>query len=599
LIHRARSTNPVPDLDFFAHPELIRETRRAKEIGCLEAYFKGTQYDGRPDWFTGAGKDGVPVPLRERKPCIIYPLPKAACQQATRFTFGEGRFPTVAVGATESDDAIAPELAVTAEEAADLTAYLAAVIESAHLKSAMRTLCRHGTSQRTAVAALSVRRGQFAVDMPRARDCWPTFEDADPAGDVQRMTWCYTFDKEVDGGGSVVSQTHFFRRDYTDTEVIFYEDAPCRPGQAPEWRIDEERTRPHGLGFCPVVWIRNLPEPECSSIDGVSLYEDLEDEFDALNFALSQRHRGITYFGTPQAYEAGVDDDEEPGEVARVQRPAKAISATQHPADPYSRIRTAGRGSAADARARKTAPDQIWSYRNSETKVDLIETTGKAFEVATKHVLDVRARILEAIDVVLLDPMTVAGKGEMSAKALALMYAPLLALVDELRDCWWSFGLAKLLSMILRITAVLRGKGIFVPRSGRVAEICSRFALKHETGTVWVPPRMTPSWGAYFSPTNQELGQLVDATTKAKAGKIISPATATRAVAPYYGVTDVEAELEDIEAGGLEEPGAGGAEDTPAAKDLPAGDAASSGDAAESGVVDAAANAAGDEPEAA
>lgn len=538
--------------DFFAAPQNLHKTQRSKQIGRLAAYFDGTQYDGRPDWFTGRDRDGrgEELPLRERKPCIIYPLPKAACNQATRFTFGEGRFPTVEVAATkrteevdgveqEVVDAAVPELAVGVEEAAKLTAYIASCIENARIKSVMRTLCRAGTSQRTAVAVLCLRQGKFHVDMPRARDCWPEFRDGDPDGDVIRMTWCYEFNKDVEIDGALVSRAHYFRRDFTETEFVVYKDVPVVPGKPIVWERDEEQTKPHGLGFCPVYWIRNLPEPHCSEIDGVSIYDDLEDEFDALNFALSQRHRGIVYFGSPQAYESGVSEDEHPGDVGRVSRPSKTSTAPAPAKDLYRR-------SGGD-RARKTAPDQIWSYQSPDAKPGIIETTGAAFETASKHVLDIRGRILEAMDVVLLDPMSVQGKGEMSAKALALMYAPLLALVDELRDCWWSAGLARILSGILRITATLGGKGILVPNAATVAQICQRFFFKHEDGVVWVPPTMVPSWGAYFSPSNGEIGELVVATSKAKDGGLICPKTATRAVAPYFGVTDIEAECEEAD----------------------------------------------------
>jgi hypothetical protein len=511
--------------DYFAEPERIAATRRSQEIARLRRYYDGSQYDGRPDFFTGLAPNGEEVPLRERKPCIIYPLPKAACNQATRFTFGEGRFPQIAVQETDSDDATT---AVSYEEAKLLTTFIGHVVEGAHLKSAMRRLLRIGLSQRSAVAVLGVRRGRLTVDMPRPQDCWPEFREGDPEGDVVRMVWCYSFDKEVKRGDAIVTEKHLFRRDFTETEVVAYQDAVLVPGKAVEWARDEERTKPHNFGFCPVIWIRNLPAEDCQDVDGVSLYDGLEDEFDALNFALSQRHRGIVYFGSPQAYEVGVGEDENPGATVRTERPAKASTDARAAKDPYRKA------SAGPARAK--GPDRIWSYKSPDAEPGIIETTGAAFEVASKHVLDVRARILEAIDVVLLDPMTVAGKGELSAKALAMMYAPLLALVDELRDCWWSTGLARILGMALRVVMALEGRGILLPQARAVAQLCKRFLVEFDGGVrLWVPPQMLPSWGSYFSPTNSEVGELVTATAAAKEAGLIGEATAKRNVAPYFG----------------------------------------------------------------
>jgi hypothetical protein len=520
--------------DYFAEPERIASTRRAQQIARLAAYYDGSQYDGRPDFFTGLDAGGKVVPIRERKPCIVYPLPKAACNQAARFTFGEGRFPVVAVAEAESEDATT---ALDADQAKLLTTYLAHVIELARLKSAMRRLLRIGLSQRSAVAVLSVRRGRFSLDMPRPQDCWVRFVDDDPEGDVAQMVWCYQFEKAVKRGDVVTTETHYFRRDFNDTEVVFYEDAPFVPGKAVEWVRDEKRTKPHKLGFCPVVWTRNLPADDCADVDGLALYEDLEDEFDAMNLALSQRHRGIVYFGTPQAYEVGVSQDEQPGAIARTERPAKASTDPAAKRDGYTK---SGGGA-----ARKRAPDEIWSYQSPDALPGIIETTGIAFDVSTKHVLDVRARILEAIDVVLLDPMTVAGKGELSAKALAMMYAPLLALVDELRDCWWSTGLARILSMILRITVALGGRGILVPQAAAVANACAPFLVAFEGETLWVPPKMVPSWGSYFSPTNAEIGELVTATVSAKDAGLIGAETAKRNVASAFGETDLDEDDDD------------------------------------------------------
>src|SRR4051812_39926076 len=92
-------------------PEFFCELPRYKKISQLRKYYEGTQYDGRPDFFTGrkaGGGDDV-VPLRERKPCIIYPLPRAACNQVVRFTFGESRFPTIRVPEINDDTTVTGE----------------------------------------------------------------------------------------------------------------------------------------------------------------------------------------------------------------------------------------------------------------------------------------------------------------------------------------------------------------------------------------------------------------------------------------------------------------------------------------------------------
>jgi hypothetical protein len=527
----------APSYDPPIRPELIEQTQRFKRLNILDAYFAGTQYEGLPDFWTGLiGDSGTPAPLRERAPCIVYPLPKAAVNQATRFTFGEGRFPTLKVQPVDAEDAIAPALALSDKEAALLHAAIVGLVEQARLRSAMRTLLRRGLSCCTGVAVISLRGGRFELDLPHPKNCIPTFAPGS-CSELAALTVCYRFDKLVpdEKTGEIKYKSHWYRRDITATEYVVFEDALIDPAKRDipiAWTRDDAVTVKHNLGFCPAVWIPNLREND-GDPDGSSLYEGLEDEFDALNFALSQRHRGINYWGVPQPWEALGDVSLAPAGAARVAAPVNDSGGARG----YSR---ASGGS--DGGARATAPDHMWTYRDAKAQVGLLETTGKAFDAASKHVLDIRARILEAIDVVLLDPSTIAGKGDISAKALSYLYAPLLGLVDELRECWWTHGLQPIIGMMLRIIAKLDGQGIYLPAIKRVTALVRGFVIEGR----WLPPAMTPIWGNYFSPSNAEIQMAVTTAALAR-GKLISKRSATRFVASDFGVEDVDEELEEIE----------------------------------------------------
>lgn len=531
--------------DLLSHPEHICETERHREMCRLDAYYRGTQYDGRPDWWTGYHANQTEadkVPLRERKPCIIYSLPKTAVNQAVRFTVGEGRFPTIAVDEVDADEAVAPGLTITEDEATALTDYIARCIEASQLKTAMRRVLRQALSQRTSVGIVTLKRGVFVVDTPRAQDCYAEFRDEDPSADVTDLRWCYPFDKTVEEHGRDVAKKHFYRRDVTDQAFVVYEDAPSEYGKEVEWHLAAEQPKPHGFGFCPAVWMRNLPESFCGDVDGVSLYDGLEDEFDALNFTLSQRHRGIHYYGAPQAYETGVTgDDKTAPPMGRTARTGAQEGRGRHPAanGPFG-VNTKA--------ARKVSPDSIWSFESADVELDLLETSGKAFEVASKHVDDIRGRLLETMSVVIADAAMMQ-KSDLSGVALAKLFSPLLALVDELREHWWTHGICALISMMLRITAVTGGKGIYIPGAAKAAQILKRFLFAHEDGVAWIPPRMTPTWGDYFSPSNAEIKQAIDAMATAKEKRLVTGKTATAFIAPYVGVADAEAEAEEAEEG--------------------------------------------------
>jgi hypothetical protein len=294
-----------------------------------------------------------------------------------------------------------------------------------------------------------------------------------------------------------------------------------------------------------VRWIRNITDSDSRDIDGMSLFDGSHDEFDALNFALSQRHRGINFWGVPQPWETGVEEDDGPPADGRRSGPAG-----YSPAEPKF-----GKILGSDGRpAVRVSPDNKWSYRGVESKVGLLETTGKAFESATAHVEDIRSRLLEAMSVVLVNVADIAGRtqaGQMSAKFLELAYEPLLALVDEMRHTWWPYGLQAILSDLLRIVAALKGEGIWIPGAKPAAALLERFFIKTTDGkSVWMAPKMTPQWGDYFAAGPEEIAAAITAAVTAEG--LVPNDDRSKYVLPYFGREDVNEALEELKAEKLE-----------------------------------------------
>lgn len=560
----------MADAEFnpFARPELICCTERYKEISRLRKYYESTQYDGRPDWWTGR-KSGetITVPLRERKPCVIYGLPKSATLQVVRFLLGDGRFPSVNVprkdepedeseeGESHPEPSYEPDalerLELDEEDAEQLQTWIGRAIEHSRLKQRLRALARRGVALRTAVAVLSIRDGRYMIDMPSPEDCWAKFKNDDPAAEVTRLVWCYEFDKTVIGPDKKPIQKRFwFRREWDGENHYAWDDVEKQHGKDPVWGV--AKATPHGLGFCPVVWIRNSVDSAGSDLDGQSIYDGLFDQFDALNFAYSQRHRGIFYLGVPQPYETGVEEDDGPEATGRKAGPVGFSQGSGDKPPTGAQLPS----------ARRMAPDEMWSYKGDKVNVGLIETTGKAFEVATKHIDDIRSRCCETMGVVLASMSDTTGSrittgAEMSAKFLAMAHAPLVALVSELRHCWWADGIEPVLSMMLRMCAVLGGKGILIPGSERLAKLLKPFlsvdVVEDQDGEAvtvqtWLCPRLEPLWGRFFEPSALEIQQGVDAANKAVDGDLISRERATQYVADDFGIEDPAREIEAIEA---------------------------------------------------
>jgi hypothetical protein len=536
-------------------PHLIPTLARYAALKQLQEYFDSKQYAGRPDFWTGIkGTGGEPVPLRERAPCINYPLAKNAVRQTVRFMLGEGRWPALRVEHGEGDEgAEAPEpdgeeedgadLGLSEAEAETLKAGLDELVEKSGLPTVFRRLVERGLATGTSVGVFTIRRGRFSVELPHARDCWPTFESDDPTLGVIRLTWAYRYRKQVPEGDQLVTKTFWFRRDFDAEATLIYPPVEeTTDGKTPQWAAP--RAEPHGLGFCPVLWFRNGDHGN-ADVDGVSLYDGLLNELDAVNLALSQRHRGIHYHGSPQPWETGVE-------------PGDGPEATGRKAGSFSPDDTAGRQShgKVSEKARKQGPDKMWSYQGDNVKVGLLEATGSTFDATSKHVEDVRGRALEAMGVVIFNAEATMqlGGSDMSAKLLRLIYAPLLALVADLRTATWGPALTACLGLMVRMIVALDGRGIRLRHAKRLAQLGKRFLVSTASAVegegpsdVWTFPELELVWGPSFESSPADVSGGIEGAVKASTGGLIAQKTAAGYVAPFFGVKDTVAELKAVE----------------------------------------------------
>lgn len=497
---------------------LLQSLPRYRTLSRLRAYFKSEQYQGLADFFTGKKPGGAEeVPLAERAPCVVYPLPKNATAQVVKFMFGATTFPTLEVEEeSEGDNHEAIEDA------------LRKFVTYEKVRPAITKLARKTISSSTGVIILGVRRGRFVYESPDAQDCIPTFEDDNPSLPVKELEWAFQYDatEYSEKEKRLVTTRTWFRRTYTATEIVDYAPVEAVPDVAPEWTVSKRTA--HGLKRCPVLWVRNCAES--SELDGHSLYGEMLNEIDALNFALSQRHKGIRFFGNPQPYETNVDEDDGPEADGRVASGGGPLGAVAE-------------------KATKIAPEHIWSYRGNAT-VGVFETTGAAFKAATDHVNDIRQRMIESMSVVLAGVSDAMGQGggDVSARLLKLLYAPLLSLVAEYQDETWGDVLVAMLTMQLAIMRDLGPERMGFKDAKLLTDWYASLERKFDDGSTEIMPLpVTLQWGDPFPPNNEDVQVSVTAAGDAVQNGLISQETGAKFVARLFGVVDVEGELADIE----------------------------------------------------
>ncbi len=80
-------------------PEGAKEKFRNPALNMLDAYYEGTQYDHLLEWDEVNDAQGGHIPVRQRKPRIVFHFPKVLCQRITSKLVGETTFPSFEVEA--------------------------------------------------------------------------------------------------------------------------------------------------------------------------------------------------------------------------------------------------------------------------------------------------------------------------------------------------------------------------------------------------------------------------------------------------------------------------------------------------------------------
>lgn len=234
------------------------------------------------------------LPLKFRRPTTPYALVKVIVDRFTGLLFSERRHPQIRV---DGD----PETEGTA----------GAIAEASRLWSAMIQARTYGGATGTAVVGFQFMEGRPVVEVHDPRWVSPVFADRASL----RLTeldkrYMYPADERDPQTGTWVQVWYWYRRLITAERDILWKPIVVGDGQEPDWEDPSlvEANVEHGFGFCPAVWIQNLPcaDDADGDSDCIGIY-DLVESIDAL---LAQANRGTVYncFGreTPFVTDRGV-----------------------------------------------------------------------------------------------------------------------------------------------------------------------------------------------------------------------------------------------------------------------------------------------------
>ena len=445
---------------------------RAWKLDVLRRVLQGTIYDKLTSAFheerNGAGEY---IPLRARRPSTRWNLCRIATMDSVALLFGEGRFPVV-----YDDDP-------------DVRNHLADVVADSSLPAVMIDASTRGSIGSVAVRFRVLNGRVFfdAFDTLYLTPKWRTDAPDTLAAVIERykIKGADLFASGYAIPADMMTADYWFQRTWDDQWETWF--APLALADAKNGTVfakDAKRSVRHRLGFCPWVWIRNLPGGD--DIDGLCTFRQGVDTQIELEYLLSQSGRGLKYSADP---------------LLMLKEPAQS--------DGQLMVRSAS--------------NALVISEGGDAK--MLEISGSAASAVIEHARVLRHSIMEVIGGSRGDPdkMTAAQSG----RAMELLHQPLIWLADKMRGSYGD-GLLSLAWMI--VTASQR-----YPLRTKVKAI----------GTINATA-LSLRWPDWFDPTMEDNQSQASALAGLIAAGVVSAETATSIVAPAYDIADPEAERAKI-----------------------------------------------------
>jgi hypothetical protein len=441
---------------------------RTRTLDILTRVLEGTLYNVLPyEFHEERNQGGEYIPLRNRRPSVRYPLPRIVVEDSLSLVFSEGHFPTLDCGDRT------------------VRGVLGDIIKESMLNQVMLEAALRGSVGSVAILMRVLRGRIFFAVLPSLY--------LTPLWDPEQPDTLVSVTERYKVAGSVLAgqgyelpdpqaQYWFMRRWDTEAETWFVPNPVAQP--APP-QADTTRTVRHGLGFVPIVWVRNLPGG--NAIDGAATFRSAIETTIEIDYQLSQAGRGLKYSSDPTLLirePAGSDN-----EIIRGGGNALVVS--------------------------------------EKGDAKLLEIGGTAAAAVIDYVRTLREFALEGVhgNRANADRLSAAQSG----RALELMNQGLIWLADNLRVSYGG-ALTQLAHMVIRASNryELQSHGEAI----EPIDPSTRLALQ---------------WPRWYAPSAQD--RQCDAqtlSTLAEAGQI-SRETAVKSIADTYDIDDVTAEIARID----------------------------------------------------
>lgn len=450
------------------HPKDKGLSNRAHTLTVLKSVLDGTLYDVLPyQWHEERSGINEYIPISKRAPAVRYGLCRMAVEDSVALLFGDNHFPAI-----QSEDQPTVEA-------------LNALIRETHLDLVMTDAAMRGSVGSVALH-LRILKQRVFIDVYDTIYLTPSYDPEAPDTLVKVAEKYRVKGADLAAQGYTIASDnmnadHWFCREWDALAETWFIPQLCTAEAPP--KIDDSRTVQHGLGFCPWVWIKNLPGG--NGVDGACTFRAAVDTQIDIEYQLSLGSRALKYSAAP---------------TLMLKEPS-------------------GTGKVAMA-----AGDTIIVDKDGDAK--WLEIDGSASAAVIEYVRLLRETALESIhgNRSNADKVSAAQSG----RALELLHQPLIWLADKLRLTYGECGLLPLYRMIIaasqKYPIKVNGKPVTLSASADIT-------------LTW--PRWFPATAADRSSDANTLRTLTQAG-------LMSEETAVKQIAPVYDIASVADEITAI-----------------------------------------------------
>ncbi|HTJ88893.1 MAG TPA: phage portal protein [Acidocella sp.] len=445
---------------------------RVERLIFLARVRDGQQYDHIPIPFScERTPGGAYIKLCDRRPSVRTGLCRTVVDDAVSLLFSEARFPAIH---SKNEKLRGAAQALVRESA------LCELMNEAAVKGSIGSVS----------ILMRVLGGRVFFEVMDSTYLTPIWNPQAP-DTLLRVTERYKVKgAELAALGYEVdeAETYWFQRIWdTSTEMWFWPISLVEAADGKKAALDDGRTVVHGLGFVPMVWIRNLPGGD--KIDGVCTFEAAISTVMEMDYQFSQAGRGLKYAADP---------------TLLIKEPAAAEGDTLI----------------------RSASEALVVSEKGDAK--LLEISGTAAAAVIEYVRQCREIALESMhgNRTNVDKLN----GAQSGRAFEMMNQGLIWLADKLRI---SYGQRGILCLVKMVFAAARQREIRVAGAPLAAFDTSDLSL---------------IWPRYFPPTYNEKFQEAQAYRTLFEGGLISRQRAVSKMASDNDVEDVAEEEKLIDA---------------------------------------------------